>query len=64
MLVRDGMTYNVVTIPSSMPVLEAERILEFHRFGRLPVVDKGKLIGIVTKDNLLKATPLRIKNLY
>jgi len=57
MLVRDVMTYNVVTIPSSTPVLEAERILEFHRFERLPVVDKGKLVGLVTKDDLLKASP-------
>jgi len=57
MLVRDVMTTNVVTIPSSTPVLEAERILEFHRFERLPVVDRGKLVGLVTKDDLLKASP-------
>jgi len=57
MLVRDVMTYNVVTIPSSMPVLEAERILEFHKFERLPAVDKGKLLGIVTKGNHLKDSP-------
>ena len=57
MLVRDVMTSNVVTIPSDTPVLEAERILEFHKFERLPVVDKGKLVGLVTKDDLLKAEP-------
>ncbi|MBW2039481.1 MAG: CBS domain-containing protein [Deltaproteobacteria bacterium] len=57
MLVRDVMTSNVVTIPSNTPVLEAERILEFHRFERLPVVDKGKLVGLVTKDNLLRSSP-------
>ncbi len=57
MFVRDVMTYNVVTIPSDTPIMEAERILEFHKFERLPVVDKGKLVGIVTKDDLLKATP-------
>jgi len=51
------MTYNVVTIPSDMPVLDAERILEFHKFERLPIVDKDKLVGIVTKDDLLKASP-------
>jgi CBS-domain-containing membrane protein len=37
-----------------MPVLEPERILEFHKFERLPAVDKGKLLGIVTKGNHLK----------
>jgi acetoin utilization protein AcuB len=57
MLVRDIMTSNVITIPSNTPVLEAEQIMIFHKFERLPIVDKGKLVGIVTKDNLLKASP-------
>ena len=57
MLVRDIMTSNVITVPSDTPVLEAEQIMTFHRFERLPVVDKGKLVGLVTKDNLLKASP-------
>jgi len=57
MLIRDIMTHNVITIPSDTPVLEAERIMGFHKFERLPVVDKGKLVGLVTKDNLLKASP-------
>lgn len=57
MLVRDVMTHNVVTISSDTPVLDAEQILEFHKFERLPVVDKGILVGIVTKDDLLKASP-------
>ncbi len=57
MLIRDIMTTNVITIPSDTPIFEAERIMEFHRFARLPVVDRGKLVGLVTKDNLLKASP-------
>jgi acetoin utilization protein AcuB len=57
MLVRDIMTKNVITIPRDTPVFEAEQIMVFHRFERLPVVDKGKLLGLVTKDNLLKASP-------
>ncbi|OPY73957.1 MAG: Inosine-5'-monophosphate dehydrogenase [Syntrophorhabdus sp. PtaU1.Bin058] len=57
MLVKDIMVYNVITIPSDTYVLDAERIMEFHRIGRLPVIDKGKLVGLVTKDDLLKASP-------
>ena len=57
MLVRDIMTKNVITITSDTPVFEAEQLMVFHRFERLPVVDKGKLSGLVTKDNLLKASP-------
>jgi acetoin utilization protein AcuB len=57
MLVRDIMTSNVITIPSDTPVFEAEKLMEFHNVERLPVVDKGKLVGLVTKDTLLKASP-------
>jgi acetoin utilization protein AcuB len=57
MLVRDIMTRNVITIPSDTSLFEAEKLMEFHHIERLPVVDKGKLVGLVTKDNLLKASP-------
>ena len=57
MRVRDIMTTNVVTIASSTPVMEARRIMSFHAIERLPVVDRGKLVGIVTKDVVLRAGP-------
>jgi acetoin utilization protein AcuB len=57
MLVRDIMTRNVVTIESKTPFLEAERIMISNRFERLPVVDEGRLVGLVTKDNILRAGP-------
>lgn len=57
MKIKDVMTCNVVTVTSAMPILEAERILADHGFERLPVVDDGNLVGIVTKDNVLKAGP-------
>jgi len=57
MLVKDIMAYNVITVSSDTYVLDAERIMEFHRIGRLPVVDKGKLVGLITKDDILKASP-------
>jgi acetoin utilization protein AcuB len=50
------MTTNVVTISSYTPIMEARRTMEFHGIERLPVVDRGKLTGIVTKSNLLKAS--------
>ena len=57
MLVRDIMTTNVITITSDTYVLDAERIMEQNKIGRLPVVDDGKLVGIVTKNDVLKASP-------
>ena len=57
MFVRDIMTTNVVNIPSSTTLPEAQQIMQVHRIERLPVVDKRKVIGIVTKDRLLRALP-------
>ena len=57
MQVRDIMTTNVVTISSHTLIMEARRTMEFHGVERLPVVDRGKLTGIVTKDTMQKATP-------
>lgn len=57
MLVKDIMVHNVITVTSDTYVLDAERIMEFHKIGRLPVVDKGRLVGLITKDDVLKASP-------
>ena len=63
MLVRDIMTMNVVTIPSNTPVLEARKIIETHNIRRLPVVDKGKLVGVVTKNMTRQAAPTEATSL-
>ena len=60
MFIRDVMTTNVVTIPSSTSLADAGRIMEAHRIRRLPVVDKGKLVGVVSRDALDKAGPSKL----
>jgi acetoin utilization protein AcuB len=57
------MTTNVVTIPSSTSIADAKRIMQAHRFQRLPVVDKGKLVGIVTERRLESASPSKATSL-
>lgn len=54
MLVRDIMANNVISIPSDTPLLEAERIMEFHKFERLPVVDRGQLVGLEPRTTFLR----------
>jgi acetoin utilization protein AcuB len=57
MKVRDIMTWNVVTVSSDTPIMEAKKIMEAHSIRRLPVVDKGKLVGVITKDGINRASP-------
>lgn len=57
MLVKDIMTKKVITAPSSTPIVDAKRLLKEHGFHRLPVVDDGKLVGIVTEDRLDRVSP-------
>ena len=63
MHVRDIMTTNVVTIPSSTSITDAKRIMQAHRIERLPVVDKGKLVGIVTARGLEQVSPSKATSL-
>jgi acetoin utilization protein AcuB len=60
MVVSDVMSTNVVSIPSHTSVSEARRILDAHRFRRLPVVDRGKLMGVVSKDALDRMGPSQL----
>jgi acetoin utilization protein AcuB len=57
MRIRDVMTTNPLTVESETPVFEARKIMKKHNFRRLPVVDNGKLVGIVTQKDLEEAAP-------
>lgn len=52
--VEDVMTREVVTIDEDTPVEEIVSRLEEHRIKRLPVVRNGRLVGIVSRADLLK----------
>lgn len=63
MFVKDVMTTNVITVSPDTLMVEAGRIMEFHNIQRLPVVDKGKLVGIVTRNRLLRYYPSQATSL-
>ena len=63
MNIRDIMTTNVVTIPSNTSIAEARRMMAAHGFSRLPVVDRGKLVGVVTARLLEKVAPSKATSL-
>jgi len=53
--VEEIMTYNVIAVTSQTSLREAAQRLRRQRFGALPVLDNGKLMGIITKSDLLDA---------
>ena len=57
MLVQDIMTRNVITVSPHAPVVDAQKIMKEHNFRRLPVVDKGRLVGLVTEARLERVKP-------
>jgi acetoin utilization protein AcuB len=57
MLVQDVMVKNVITVPSNTPVNDAKKLMKEHGFRRLPVVDDGKLVGIVAEARLERVSP-------
>ncbi len=59
MQVRDIMTRDLVTLPPEAPVIDALRIMSAQDFGRIPVVQDGKILGIVTRTDILKVAELK-----
>jgi acetoin utilization protein AcuB len=55
LLVQDVMTCAVVTIDAEASVSRAARLMYERRIGSLPVVEAGRLVGIVTERDLLRA---------
>ena len=53
--VGDVMTHNVVSVSEDVTLAEIVRLMERHRIKRLPVTKAGRLIGIVSRRDLLQA---------
>lgn len=52
--VEKVMSRNVISIEPEKSAFEAFKIMSELRIGRLPVVSNGKLVGIVTRSDLMK----------
>jgi acetoin utilization protein AcuB len=53
--VRDVMTWAVIAARPEMPLVEAARLMHERKIGALPVVDRGRLVGIITESDILEA---------
>jgi len=52
--VSDVMTHDVITASPETPVSEIAALLEKNSIKRVPIVNDGKLIGIVSRANLIQ----------
>ena len=57
MYIRSRMTPNPITITRQTTVAEALEIMREKSIRRLPVMDKDKLVGIVTERDLIEISP-------
>jgi CBS domain-containing protein len=53
-VVKEVMTDEVLTIDPGADIKEAARRMMEHKVGCLPVVENGKLVGLVTETDLLR----------
>jgi len=58
--VKDVMSRSVLSVTETTPVADIALLLETNRIKRVPVVRDGKLVGIVSRANLVQALAMTI----
>ena len=58
--VKDVMTRKVLSVTEATPVADIALLLETNRIKRVPVVRDGKLVGILSRANLVRALAMTI----
>ncbi len=48
------MTRKVITVTPDTPIYEAARLMLEHKIGGLPVVEDGRVVGIITESDIFK----------
>ena len=57
MFVSNYMTKNPITVSPITPVDEASGLMKMNHFRRLPVVENGKVVGIVSDRDISRVEP-------
>src|ERR1700758_1179967 len=58
--VKDVMTRDVILVADTTPVADIAVLLETNRIKRVPVLRDGKLVGIVSRANLVRALAMTV----
>jgi len=59
MQVKDIMTRDIITLPPTAQVMEALQLMSTRNIGRIPIVQDDRIVGIVTRTDILKVTELK-----
>ena len=52
-LAKDIMTTNFVSVPINTPTIDLVETMKKNKIRRLPVMDKGKMVGVITSRDIL-----------
>ncbi len=52
--VKDVMTWGVITVKPEAEIRQAARTMHSNKIGALPVVEHGKVVGMLTGDDVLR----------
>jgi len=63
MLVKGWMTSDVLTVDEDTSMMKASQIMKENNIRRLPVMHKGKLVGMVTDRDIKEASPSKATTL-
>ncbi len=57
LLVKNWMITDVVTVESKTRMLDAHQLMRTNNIRRVPVVNNGKVVGIITRSDVREAEP-------
>ena len=63
MKIKHWMTKDPISVGPDTLIIDAKKIMKENKIRRLPVVHKGKVVGIVTYRNIIEASPSAVTTL-
>lgn len=57
MYIKDYMTTELITINRSTSIAKASELMDAHDINRLPVIEDGQFVGLITRDIVIQNSP-------
>ena len=62
--VEKVMSYNVITIGKYATLEDASRVMSTKKVSKLPVMENGRLVGIITSTDIINTEPVMVGYLH